>query len=285
MDPFLTGGEMIQLGRARAHLLERAALEVRGRHAGDRRERRHGRRDRLPAGDRHGRASRPTRSGSRRTPTSGSRPSTASHPRPAGRPSAAASISFTFARDPPARRGPELDRYGICVRAGHHCTQPAMQPLRRPRDDPGELLPVHHPRGDRPALRRARGRPRGVRHDGRAARPRVDPRPLQEPAQLRRARPSPTPRAEGQNPLCGDEQHVDLRLRGRRASTEIRFRGHGCSISTAATSMLTEDVAGQAGRGGRRDDARRHHRPGRHPALARAPEVRAARARRRSRSR
>jgi nitrogen fixation NifU-like protein len=56
--------------------------------------------------------------------------------------------------------------------------------------------------------------------------------------------PSPDASAEGQNPLCGDEQHVDVTLQDGRID-QIRFRGNGCSISTAATSMLTELVQGK----------------------------------------
>jgi cysteine desulfurase / selenocysteine lyase len=36
-------------------------------------------------------------------------------------------ISFTFAGIHPHDVAHELDRYGVCVRAGHHCTQPAMR--------------------------------------------------------------------------------------------------------------------------------------------------------------
>ena len=50
--------------------------------------------------------------------------------------------------------------------------------------------------------------------------------------------------ADGYNPLCGDEQTIDLRLRDGRVE-EIRFEGRGCSISRAATSMLSEVVVGR----------------------------------------
>ena len=50
--------------------------------------------------------------------------------------------------------------------------------------------------------------------------------------------------AEGQNPLCGDEQTVALRLRDGVVD-DIRFHGQGCSISTAATSLLSEVVVGK----------------------------------------
>jgi cysteine desulfurase/selenocysteine lyase len=38
-----------------------------------------------------------------------------------------AAISFTFGDVHPHDVAHELDRYGICVRAGHHCTQPVMR--------------------------------------------------------------------------------------------------------------------------------------------------------------
>ena len=52
--------------------------------------------------------------------------------------------------------------------------------------------------------------------------------------------------AEGQNPLCGDEITVDLRLTDDQRIEAVRFRGQGCAISQAATSMLTEMVQGRS---------------------------------------
>jgi nitrogen fixation NifU-like protein len=52
--------------------------------------------------------------------------------------------------------------------------------------------------------------------------------------------------AEGQNPLCGDEIAVSVAFNGDgEAIEEVRFRGRGCAISQAATSMLTELVEGR----------------------------------------
>ena len=86
-------------------------------------------------------------------------------PRPAGRPTAAAS---SRSRSRPStrttwRRSSTAD--GVCVRAGHHCTQPLMRRFGVAGDDARELLPVHGRRGDRPSLRRARGRPRACSHE------------------------------------------------------------------------------------------------------------------------
>ena len=50
--------------------------------------------------------------------------------------------------------------------------------------------------------------------------------------------------AEGQNPLCGDEIAISVRLGGRRVVEEVGFEGRGCAISQAATSMLTDLVEG-----------------------------------------
>jgi nitrogen fixation protein NifU and related proteins len=46
------------------------------------------------------------------------------------------------------------------------------------------------------------------------------------------------------NPFCGDEQHVTIRLDDDDRVAEIAFEGKGCAISTAATSMLTDELAG-----------------------------------------
>ena len=53
-------------------------------------------------------------------------------------------------------------------------------------------------------------------------------------------------RAEGQNPLCGDEVTISVKF-GEDGDTidEIRFEGRGCAISQAATSMLMEMVTGR----------------------------------------
>jgi nitrogen fixation NifU-like protein len=49
---------------------------------------------------------------------------------------------------------------------------------------------------------------------------------------------------EDSNPFCGDEQHVYLRLDGEGRVAEVGFEGKGCAISTAATSMLTDELQG-----------------------------------------
>jgi nitrogen fixation NifU-like protein len=52
-------------------------------------------------------------------------------------------------------------------------------------------------------------------------------------------------RAEGQNPLCGDEVAFTVRLNGTGTIEAVGFDGRGCAISQAAASMLTELVQGR----------------------------------------
>jgi nitrogen fixation NifU-like protein len=52
-------------------------------------------------------------------------------------------------------------------------------------------------------------------------------------------------KAEGQNPLCGDEIVMSVRINGGESIEEIGFEGRGCAISQAAASMLTELVVGR----------------------------------------
>ena len=51
---------------------------------------------------------------------------------------------------------------------------------------------------------------------------------------------------EDTNPLCGDEQSVTIRLDQEGRVAEIAFDGKGCAISTAATSLLTDELAGKS---------------------------------------
>lgn len=53
-------------------------------------------------------------------------------------------------------------------------------------------------------------------------------------------------RAEGQNPLCGDEVSVTVNFDGGDTISDVRFEGRGCAISQAATSMLMELVEGRS---------------------------------------
>jgi nitrogen fixation NifU-like protein len=49
---------------------------------------------------------------------------------------------------------------------------------------------------------------------------------------------------EDSNPLCGDVIRMDLAVKDGRIE-QIRFSGHGCSISQASASMLCENIEGK----------------------------------------
>ncbi len=50
--------------------------------------------------------------------------------------------------------------------------------------------------------------------------------------------------ADGHNPLCGDQLTVFLRI-ADDVVTEASFVGHGCAISTASASLMTEAIKGK----------------------------------------
>ncbi|HSV73539.1 MAG TPA: SUF system NifU family Fe-S cluster assembly protein [Chthonomonadales bacterium] len=51
-------------------------------------------------------------------------------------------------------------------------------------------------------------------------------------------------RAEGHNPLCGDQITIYLQVSGDLIE-DARFEGAGCAISKASASMMTEAVRGR----------------------------------------
>ena len=55
--------------------------------------------------------------------------------------------------------------------------------------------------------------------------------------------PDPDLEFEDNNPLCGDELKVQLRVRDDKIA-EVRFSGHGCAISQASASMASDEVIG-----------------------------------------
>jgi len=56
---------------------------------------------------------------------------------------------------------------------------------------------------------------------------------------------SPTISNEGVNPLCGDEIEVTALLSDGTIE-DIKFEGHGCAISQASASMMTELMKGKS---------------------------------------
>lgn len=51
--------------------------------------------------------------------------------------------------------------------------------------------------------------------------------------------------ADGENPLCGDSVHLELKLGAEGEICQVCFEGRGCAISQAAASMLAEEIEGR----------------------------------------
>ena len=49
-------------------------------------------------------------------------------------------------------------------------------------------------------------------------------------------------KAQGVNPLCGDEVQIYLQLNEAGIIEDISFQGRGCAISTASASIMTETL-------------------------------------------
>jgi nitrogen fixation NifU-like protein len=55
----------------------------------------------------------------------------------------------------------------------------------------------------------------------------------------------PSHRAEGRNPLCGDEVTVELQVDSGGRIADIAFQGKGCAISRASASLMTTALKGK----------------------------------------
>ncbi|MEA4908046.1 MAG: iron-sulfur cluster assembly scaffold protein [Chloroflexi bacterium] len=51
---------------------------------------------------------------------------------------------------------------------------------------------------------------------------------------------------EDDNPLCGDNIRIDLRVNEQGIVTEAAFSGHGCAISQASADLLMEAIVGKS---------------------------------------
>ena len=53
----------------------------------------------------------------------------------------------------------------------------------------------------------------------------------------------PDAEAEDNNPLCGDELKVQLKIEDGKVA-DVAFSGHGCAISQASASMTSDEIIG-----------------------------------------
>jgi nitrogen fixation protein NifU and related proteins len=52
-------------------------------------------------------------------------------------------------------------------------------------------------------------------------------------------------KAEGFNPLCGDQLTVYMKINDQGVIKDVSFEGKGCAISTASASIMTETLIGK----------------------------------------
>ena len=153
-------------------------------------------------------------------------------------------ISFTFEPAHPHDVAQILDRRGVCVRAGHHCTQPLMKRFGVPATTRASFYLYTVPE----EIDRLCDGLEDVRERVRMMDENFYREQILDHYKSPRNRGELDPHdatAEGQNPLCGDEITVDLRLTDDERIEAVRFRGQGCAISQAAMSMLSEEIEGK----------------------------------------
>ncbi len=56
---------------------------------------------------------------------------------------------------------------------------------------------------------------------------------------------APDRKAEGHNPLCGDQVTIYLQVEDDKVK-DVSFQGTGCAISTASASLMTEALKGKS---------------------------------------
>ena len=135
-----------------------------------------------------------------------------------------------------------LDRHGVAVRAGHHCAQVLMERLGVPRPPaPASPSTTRAPRSI--AWSRACSMPErsSVCCDGRALRDQILEH-YKRPHHFGRWRLRP--RIRGQQPVLRRRAAPRSELDDEGRVSEVAFEGQGCAISTAATSLLTDELEG-----------------------------------------
>ena len=150
-------------------------------------------------------------------------------------------ISFHADAVHPHDLGTFLDRDGIAIRTGHHCTMPLMRSLGvfatarasfylyNTEEEVDHL--VDSVKRALSTLRMGPGELDGLYRDEVILDHRRNPR---NPDSLEDADIT----ADGVNPFCGDEIHLQIKLDDRGRVSQVGFQGAGCAINQATGSMV-----------------------------------------------
>ena len=243
MPPWQGGGDMIATVTLERSTWARAARQLRGRHADDRRGHGVGRRARVRGVDRtsgHRRVGRGAPGLRHRAGARARRLPDHRH-----RPAKASVLSFVVDGVHPHDVGAVLDDDGIAIRAGHHCAQPVMQRFGVPATARASFA-FYNTRDEIDALVRSLRRVRdGVRLMSSLSElyQNVILEHNRSPRNYR-AMEDADRQAEGNNPLCGDQVTVWVRMDGDLIG-DVSFQGAGCAISKASASLMTGAVKGK----------------------------------------
>ena len=153
-----------------------------------------------------------------------------------------ATWSFCMAEAHPHDIAQILDGEGVAVRAGHHCARPLMRRFGVSATVRASLA-FYNTREELDALREAILKVKKMSKAKCAHYNQVildhskSPRNFGEMAKA-------TFKGEGENPLCGDQLSVYLRIEGDKIA-DAAFTGSGCAISTSSASMMTTVLKGK----------------------------------------
>ncbi len=141
------------------------------------------------------------------------------------------------------------DQEGLALRGGHHCTQPLLRKLGVPASS-GRASPFTTRWRKFTAWGKSSRKCRPFSHEPRRTLPGGDPGSQQAPRNFGPL-PDATVTVRGDNPSCGDEIELSLKLNGDQIE-DVKFTGQGCAICMASASLLTLKVKKKrkgAGRG------------------------------------
>lgn len=135
-----------------------------------------------------------------------------------------------------------LDSEGVAVRAGHHCAQPVLRRFGVAATVRASLA-FYNTREELDALSDALRKAKEVSSGRRAFHSQVILDHNKNPRNFH-AMDGAAFKAEGHNPLCGDQLTVYLRIEGDTIA-DASFTGSGCAIARSSASVMTTVLKGK----------------------------------------